>query len=97
MPVQNGTLHTGDCTVVGAVYGKVRALFDHHGHPVKQADPSTPVEDPRCTGRSRSWRPIRVAGKPRLATSSITARPMREASAPVAAPAHLLDQVTLSS
>ena len=42
--VQNGTLHTGDIFIVGAVYGKVRALFDDHGHPVKQADPSTPVE-----------------------------------------------------
>ena len=42
--VQNGTLHTGDVFIVGAVYGKVRALFDDHGHPVKQADPSTPVE-----------------------------------------------------
>src|SRR5690242_9021327 len=42
--VQNGTLHTGDVFIVGAVYGKVRALFDDHGHPVKKADPSTPVE-----------------------------------------------------
>ncbi len=42
--VQNGTLHTGDVFIVGAVYGKVRALFDDHGHPVKEADPSTPVE-----------------------------------------------------
>ena len=42
--VQNGTLHTGDIFIVGAVYGKVRALFDDHGHGVKKADPSTPVE-----------------------------------------------------
>ncbi len=42
--VQNGTLHTGDVFIVGAVFGKVRALFDDHGRPVKQADPSTPVE-----------------------------------------------------
>jgi translation initiation factor IF-2 len=42
--VQNGTLHTGDVFIVGAVYGKVRALFDDHGHPVKKGDPSTPVE-----------------------------------------------------
>jgi translation initiation factor IF-2 len=42
--VQNGTLHTGDVFIVGAVYGKVRALFDDHGRPVKQAPPSTPVE-----------------------------------------------------
>ena len=42
--VQGGTLHTGDVFICGAVYGKVRALFDEHGHPVKQATPSTPVE-----------------------------------------------------
>ena len=42
--VQNGTLHTGDVFIVGAVYGKVRALFDDHGRPVKSAEPSTPVE-----------------------------------------------------
>ena len=42
--VQGGTLHTGDVFICGAVYGKVRALFDDHGHPVKQAGPSTPVE-----------------------------------------------------
>jgi len=42
--VQNGTLHTGDVFIVGAVYGKVRALFDDHGRPLKQAGPSTPVE-----------------------------------------------------
>jgi translation initiation factor IF-2 len=42
--VQNGTLHTGDVFICGAVYGKVRALFDDHGRPVKEAGPSTPVE-----------------------------------------------------
>jgi translation initiation factor IF-2 len=42
--VQNGTLHVGDFFVVGAVYGKVRAMFDDLGHPIKQAAPSTPVE-----------------------------------------------------
>src|SRR5258706_3166554 len=42
--VQTGTLHTGDVFICGAVYGKVRAMFDDHGHPVKTAGPSTPVE-----------------------------------------------------
>ena len=42
--VQNGTLHTGDVFICGAVYGKVRAMFDDHGRPVKSAGPSTPVE-----------------------------------------------------
>jgi translation initiation factor IF-2 len=42
--VQNGTLHVGDVFVVGAVYGKVRAMFDDRGRAIKQAGPSTPVE-----------------------------------------------------
>ena len=42
--VQNGTLKVGDNFVAGAVYGKVRAMFDEHSHPVKEAGPSTPVE-----------------------------------------------------
>jgi translation initiation factor IF-2 len=42
--VQTGTLHTGDFFICGAVYGKVRALFDDHGHPVKSAGPTTPAE-----------------------------------------------------
>jgi translation initiation factor IF-2 len=42
--VQNGTLHVGDVFIVGAVYGKVRAMFDDHGVAIKQAGPATPVE-----------------------------------------------------
>jgi translation initiation factor IF-2 len=42
--VQNGTLHVGDVFIVGAVYGKVRAMFDDRGQPIKQAGPATPVE-----------------------------------------------------
>jgi translation initiation factor IF-2 len=42
--VQNGTLRTGDVFICGAVYGKVRAMFDDLGKPVKQAGPATPVE-----------------------------------------------------
>ncbi len=42
--VQNGTLHVGDSFLCGAVYGKVRALFDDRGHTVKEAGPATPVE-----------------------------------------------------
>ena len=42
--VQNGTLHVGDVFIVGAVYGKVRAMFDDHGAAIKQAGPATPVE-----------------------------------------------------
>jgi translation initiation factor IF-2 len=42
--VQNGTLNTSDFFIAGSVFGKVRAMFDDHGRPVKIAPPSTPVE-----------------------------------------------------
>ncbi len=42
--VQNGTLRIGDSFIVGAIYGKVRAMFDDHGRPVLEAPPSTPAE-----------------------------------------------------
>ncbi|MGB2626751.1 MAG: translation initiation factor IF-2 [Candidatus Acidiferrum sp.] len=42
--VQNGTLQISDFFIAGSVFGKVRALFDERGKPVKTAPPSTPVE-----------------------------------------------------
>jgi translation initiation factor IF-2 len=42
--VQNGTLRPSDFFICGAVFGKVRAMFDDHGRSVKDAPPSTPVE-----------------------------------------------------
>jgi translation initiation factor IF-2 len=42
--VQNGTLHVGDSFICGSVYGKVRAMFDDRGQPLKSGGPSTPVE-----------------------------------------------------
>ena len=42
--VQNGTLHSGDSFIVGAIYGKVRAMFDDRGRVMAEAPPSSPVE-----------------------------------------------------
>ena len=41
--VQNGTLRIGDMVLAGTTYGKVKAMFDDHNRPVKEAGPSTPV------------------------------------------------------
>jgi len=41
--VQNGTLQAGDIVVAGTAYGRIRAMFDFRGNPVKKAGPSTPV------------------------------------------------------
>ncbi len=42
--VRRGTLKVGDIFVVGAEWGKVRALVDDRGKQIKQAGPSQPVE-----------------------------------------------------
>jgi translation initiation factor IF-2 len=42
--VQDGTLHVGDTFIAGTIVGKVRALIDDRGRPLKAAVPSTPVE-----------------------------------------------------
>ena len=42
--VQNGILRVGDFFLCGAVFGKVRAMFDDQGAPIREAQPSTPVE-----------------------------------------------------
>lgn len=42
--VQNGTLRTGNCIVVGTACGRVRALLSDSGERIQKAEPSTPVE-----------------------------------------------------
>ena len=42
--VQSGTLHNGDIVIAGTAVGRVRAMTDHNGKPVKAAMPSVPVE-----------------------------------------------------
>ncbi len=41
--VQNGTLEFGDTVVAGTAHGKLKALSDFKGKPVKKAGPSMPV------------------------------------------------------
>ena len=42
--VTRGTLHIGDAIVAGMSYGRIRAMLDPKGNPVKEAKPSDPVE-----------------------------------------------------
>ena len=42
--VQNGTLRVGDDFICGLFSGRVRALLDERGKPVKSAGPATPVQ-----------------------------------------------------
>jgi len=42
--VQNGTLRIGDSFIAGAVFGKVRAMFDDRGRPVTESVSTSTVE-----------------------------------------------------
>ncbi len=44
MLVRNGTLKVGDFFICGALFSKVRAMFDDRGNPAREAEPSMPVE-----------------------------------------------------
>jgi translation initiation factor IF-2 len=63
--VQTGTLNTGDVFICGAVYGKVRAMFDDHGRPVRTAGPSTPVEVLGLQGAPEAGDQFQVADEAR--------------------------------
>jgi translation initiation factor IF-2 len=41
--VQAGNLQVGDVMLAGPHYGKVKAMFDHHGQKLKKVGPSTPA------------------------------------------------------
>jgi translation initiation factor IF-2 len=42
--IQQGTLRQGDIVLAGLQYGRVRAMLDENGQPIKEAGPSIPVE-----------------------------------------------------
>jgi translation initiation factor IF-2 len=42
--VQSGTLRKGDILLVGATFGRIRAMLDEAGKPVESAGPAIPVE-----------------------------------------------------
>lgn len=41
--VQNGTVNMGDIIIAGTTYGRIRAMSDYKGNPVRKAGPSTPI------------------------------------------------------
>ncbi|PCH65453.1 MAG: translation initiation factor IF-2, partial [Gammaproteobacteria bacterium] len=72
--VQSGTLRKGDIVVVGQEYGRVRALFNEQGEPMKEAGPSTPVEVLGLSGTPKSGDDLQVAPDERKAREIATYR-----------------------
>lgn len=42
--VQSGSMKIGDVLLAGSFFGRVKAMFDHRGKPLKKVGPSTPVQ-----------------------------------------------------
>ena len=58
--VQKGTLRAGDIVVAGAEWGKIRAMSDDKGKPLKVAGPSTPAEIQGLSSVPRAGEPFVV-------------------------------------
>ena len=72
--VQNGTLEAGDIVVAGTAYGKLRAMTDHKGKPVRKAGPSTPVAVLGLNGVPAAGDVFRVVGSEREARETVNER-----------------------
>ena len=60
--VQSGTLKRGDTLLVGAVFGRVRAMLDENGRSIDAAGPSIPVEIQGLTDVPRAGDEVIVLG-----------------------------------
>jgi translation initiation factor IF-2 len=65
--VQSGTLQRGDIALVGAVFGRVRAMTDETGKPVAKAGPAIPVEIQGLSGVPLAGEEMMVLGDERKA------------------------------
>jgi len=72
--VQDGTLSVGDNFIAGPVIGRVRALIDDRGRPVKSAAPSTPVEVLGLTSLPQPGDPFQTVADPAKARQIATFR-----------------------
>jgi translation initiation factor IF-2 len=72
--VQNGTLKVGDVVLVGTAYGKIRAMFDFRGKPLRKAEPSTPVEVIGLSDVPAAGEPFEVVQSEREARQEVQRR-----------------------
>ncbi len=60
--VQEGTLKSGDVVVTGTLQGKIRAMRDDKGSPVREAGPSTAVEIMGLSGVAKAGDLVQAVG-----------------------------------
>jgi translation initiation factor IF-2 len=84
--VERGTLRVGEPVVAGNGWGRVRAMFDHHGESVKEAIPSMPVEVLGLDAVPLAGDELRVAPDEKTARTIAEARARRRRAAGMAHP-----------
>ena len=72
--IQNGTLEAGSIVVAGTAYGKLRAMTDYKGKPVRKAGPSTPVAVLGLNGVPAAGDVFRVVDSEREARETVNER-----------------------
>jgi translation initiation factor IF-2 len=79
--VRSGTLKQGDMLLTGAYFGRVRAMFDEAGKPVKEAGPSIPVQVLGLSGVPEAGDDVMVVSDERKARelAEVRSARMREA------------------
>ncbi|MCC5861214.1 MAG: translation initiation factor IF-2 [Gammaproteobacteria bacterium] len=76
--VQSGVLNVGDVLLAGRETGRVRAMFDESGKPVKQAGPSSPVVVLGLSGTPQAGDEVLVVTDERKAREVAEFRQSRE-------------------
>jgi translation initiation factor IF-2 len=91
--VKEGTLRLGDAFVAGVHHGKVRAMLDHEGRSVEEAEPATPVEVQGFTGVPEAGELFVVVEDEKIARQIVThrAHKQREHDAAATGPMSLED------
>lgn len=75
--VQRGTLRSGDFFVAGDISGRVRAMLDDHGKPMREAGPSFPAEIIGLTGSPAAGELFLAVPDEKVAREVATKREMR--------------------
>lgn len=82
--IQKGTLKKGDIVLSGEEYGRVRAMIDESGKPVKEATPSMPIEILGLSGAPQAGDEFMVVSDERKAREFATQRQERNRSSKLA-------------
>jgi translation initiation factor IF-2 len=82
--VRAGTLRQGDVILTGPYFGRVRAMFDEAGQPVKEVGPSIPVEVLGLSGAPDAGDDVVVVSDERKARELASLREIKQREAKLA-------------